>query len=62
MATKSAFSKEWKQFVDHEWIKNKFGIEPSATQKIEAGAAVLLRPVLQAYASGRQGFHEVLAN
>ena len=23
---------------------------------------MLLRPVLQAYASGRQGFHEVLAN
>jgi hypothetical protein len=30
--------------------------------KIEAGAAVLLRLVLQAYVSGRQGFHEVLTN
>src|ERR1700691_5833380 len=37
-------------------------LEPRATPEIEAGAAVLLRPVLQAYASGRQGFHEVLAN
>jgi hypothetical protein len=37
-------------------------LEPSAPQKIEAGAAVLLRLVLQAYVSGRQGFHEVLAN
>jgi hypothetical protein len=37
-------------------------LTPQCAPKIEAGAAVLLRPVLQAYASGRQGLHEVLAH
>jgi hypothetical protein len=33
MASESSFSKGWKQFVDHEWIKNKWILKFSAHDK-----------------------------
>jgi len=43
MATESGFSRGWKQFVDHKWIKKLTSYHPTARLDSAAGACKLPR-------------------